>query len=157
MNIQLILFNVILGISSTSCMHQNNRGNNEANITSEVQKQRIEKIQLTERTRGFSKSIVLTSASKMVNTNEVIDNSKTAPSEWKNISKLAESISLSKIADLPSPTTGRHSDRALAATIIITSNGTDYTSGSFDSGYPPKELEALYNAIMGTQSEKKAP
>ncbi|MBB6330815.1 HD-GYP domain-containing protein (c-di-GMP phosphodiesterase class II) [Chryseobacterium sediminis] len=154
MNIQLILFNIILITSATSCVHKNNSENSATNITNAVQQQKIEQIQLAERTRGFSKSIVFTPSLKTTNTNEEIVNAKISSAEWKAVSKFAETLDLSKISDLKSPTTGRHSDRAMAASIIITSNGKEYTSSSFDSGHPPKELEALYNAINGTEKAK---
>ncbi|WP_426482428.1 hypothetical protein [Chryseobacterium sp. R2ACT005] len=154
MNIQLILFNIVLITSATSCVHKNSSENSTTTITTVVQQQRIEQIQLAERTRGFSKSIVFTPSLKTTNTNEDIVNAKVSTAEWKAVSKLAETLDLSKISDLKSPTTGRHSDRAMAASIIITSNGKEYTSSSFDSGHPPKELEALYNAINGTEKTK---
>ncbi|WP_142719819.1 hypothetical protein [Chryseobacterium rhizoplanae] len=75
-------------------------------------------------------------------------------SEWENISRQAEALNLSKISDLQSPTTGRYTDRALAATIIITSNGVTYTSATFDAGIPPKELEALYNTLQKPRQKK---
>lgn len=155
MKIQLILFNIILITSATtSCVHKNNSENTITNINAAVQQQKIEQIQLAERTRGFSKSILFTPSSKTTNTNEEIANAKISSAEWKAVSRLAQTLDLSKISDLKSPTTGRHSDRAMAASIIITSNGKEYTSSSFDSGHPPKELEALYNAINGTEKTK---
>lgn len=153
MNIQLILFNILLITSATSCIHKTNSENNTT-VTTAVQQQKIEQIQLAERTRGFSKSIVFTPSLKTTNNNEDIVNTKVSPAEWQAVSKLAENLDLSKISDLQSPTTGRHSDRAMAASIIITSNGKEYTSSSFDAGHPPKELEALYNAINGTEKTK---
>lgn len=155
MNIQLILFNILLITSATSCIHKSNSENSTTNVnTTTVQQQKIEQIQLAERTRGFSKSIVFTPSLKTTNNNEDIVNTKVSPAEWQTVSKLAENLDLSKISDLQSPTTGRHSDRAMAASITITSNGKEYTSSSFDSGHPPKELEALYNAINGTEKTK---
>ncbi|MCW1961536.1 hypothetical protein [Chryseobacterium viscerum] len=154
MKIQLILFNIILITSATSCVHKNNSENTITNINTAVQQQKIEQIQLAERTRGFSKSILFTPSSKTTNTNEEIANAKISSAEWKAVSRLAQTLDLSKISDLKSPTTGRHSDRAMAASIIITSNGKEYTSSSFDSGHPPKELKALYNAINGTEKTK---
>lgn len=153
MNIQLIIFNILLITSATSCVHKTNSENNTT-VTTAVQQQKIEQIQLAERTRGFSKSIVFTPSLKTTNNNEDIVNTKVSPAEWQAVSKLAENLDLSKISDLQSPTTGRHSDRAMAASIIITSNGKEYTSSSFDAGHPPKELEALYNAINGTEKTK---
>ncbi|MDR4951164.1 hypothetical protein REB14_03065 [Chryseobacterium sp. ES2] len=149
MNIQLILFNIILATSATSCMHKNNTENNTSNISSAVQQQKIEQIQLIERTRGFSRNIVFTPSSKESNINEEITTTKISPAEWQTVSRLAQTIDLSKISDLKAPTEGRHSDRAMIASIIITSNGKEYTSSDFDSGRPPKELEALYKIING--------
>lgn len=150
MKLQIILMHFIFIFLNTGCIHQNK--NNSKKITAEAKQEKIEKIQLTEQTRGFSESIVIIPASKATASNgkEPV-NTPLSTSEWENISKLAEALDLSAISNLTSPTTGRHSDQALSATIIITSNGTTYTSASFDAGHPPKELEALYNAIQKTK------
>lgn len=154
MNIQLILFNIILATSATNCMHKNNSENNTQNISSAVQQQKIEQIRLTERTRGFSRDIVFTPSSKETNINEENTTTKIPPAEWQMVSRLAQTIDLSKISDLKAPTEGRHSDRAMIASIIITAGGKEYTSSDFDSGRPPKELEALYKAINGPVTTK---
>lgn len=152
---QQILFNIILATSATSCMHNNNNNNNNtSNISSAVQQQKIEQIRLTERTRGFSRDIVFTPSSKESNINEEITTTKMSPAEWQMVSRLAQTIDLSKISDLKAPTEGRHSDRAMIASIIITAGGKEYTSSEFDSGRPPKELEALYKAINGPVTTK---
>ncbi|WP_426479068.1 hypothetical protein ACP3T3_06355 [Chryseobacterium sp. CBSDS_008] len=154
MNIQLILFNIILATSATSCVHKNNSENNTANISSAVQQQKIEQIRLVERTRGFSRTIVFTPSTKESNINEEITNTQVSPAEWKAVSQLAETIDLSRISDLKAPTSGRHSDQAMEASMIIISNGKEYTSSSFDSGRPPKELEALYHAVNSSGKMK---
>ncbi|WP_137905564.1 hypothetical protein [Chryseobacterium sp. 2VB] len=154
MNIQLILFNVILATSATNCMHKNNSENNTPNISSAVQQQKIEQIRLTERTRGFSRDIVLTPSSKESNINEEITNTKISTAEWLAVSRLAQNIDLPKISELKSPTTGRYSDQAMISSMIITAGGKEYTSSEFDSGRPPKELEALYKAINGPVTTK---
>lgn len=151
MNIQLILFTIIIATSATSCMHKNTMENNTANISSSVQQQKIEQIRLTERTRGFSRNIVITPSSKESNINEEITNTKISPAEWQAVSRLAQTIDLSKISDLKSPTTGRYSDQAMISSISITSGGKEYISSNFDSGRPPKELEALYKVINGSK------
>ncbi|MGR3856929.1 hypothetical protein [Chryseobacterium indologenes] len=149
MNIQLILFNIILATSATNCMHKNNSENNIPNMSSTVQQQKIEQIRLTERTRGFSRDIVFTPSSKESNINEEITNTKISTAEWLAVSRLAQNIDLPKISELKSPTTGRYSDQAMISSMIITAGGKEYTSSEFDSGRPPKELEALYKAING--------
>ncbi|MGU3377576.1 hypothetical protein [Chryseobacterium sp. M5A1_1a] len=109
---------------------------------------------MSERTRGINQNSIFTS--KFIKTTSNEDSTQIAmpPSEWENISKQAEVLDLSKISSLQSPTTGRYSDQALSATIIITSNGITYTSASFDAGLPPKELEALYNTIQKPKNKQ---
>jgi hypothetical protein len=154
---QFIIINIITLISTISCINQNKNDINSKNLTQTIKQQKIEKIELTERTRGTNRSVVYTP--KLITATSNGDSTQTAlpPSEWENISRQAEALDLSKISDLQSPTTGRYSDRALSATIIITSNGVTYTSASFDSGIPPKELEALYNAIQKPKERQKRP
>ena len=110
-------------------------------------KQKISRIELKEQTRGTNRSITFDAGSIITSLNENISKSEISSSEWENIVKQASLIDLSKIASYESPTTGRFSDRALASTIIITSNGKTYQSASFDAGIPPKELEGLYRLL----------
>lgn len=110
-------------------------------------KQKISRIELKEQTRGTNRSITFDAGSIITSLNENISKSEISSSEWEDIVKQASLIDLSKIASHESPTTGRFSDRALASTIIITSNGKNYQSASFDAGIPPKELEGLYRLL----------
>ncbi|KQM62022.1 hypothetical protein [Chryseobacterium sp. Leaf201] len=110
-------------------------------------KQKISRIELKEQTRGTNRSITFDAGSIITSLNENISKSEISSSEWENIVKQTSLIDLSKIASYESPTTGRFSDRALASTIIITSNGKTYQSASFDAGIPPKELEGLYRLL----------
>ncbi|MDC8101704.1 hypothetical protein [Chryseobacterium rhizosphaerae] len=154
-----ILINFIFIFSIISCINQNKGKNNGKNLTINTKQWKIEKVQLIEQTRGVNDSVTFTATSKVYTSNNADPtNSSISPSEWESISKQAEALDLSAISKLQSPTTGRYSDRALAATIIITSGGTIYTSATFDSGHPPKELEALYNEIQKpTRILKKKP
>lgn len=130
---------------TTGCISLNKKNNNESN---QVQrKEIINKIELTEQTRGTNRLITFNENTLGVNLN---GNNKTSPftsSEWKTITQEALLIDLEKISTYESPTTGRHSDAALASTIIITSNGKTYNSATFDSGRPPAQLQALYNKL----------
>ncbi|UHO37666.1 hypothetical protein H5J24_18750 [Chryseobacterium capnotolerans] len=149
---QFILINFIFILLNLSCNHHNKNGNIEKKSTETSQRKKIEKIQLTEQTRGSRSTVTFTPTSKTDSFNGEISNSPMSSSEWERILSKAAALDLSKISTYPSPTTGRYSDQAMEATFIITSNGTAYTSASFDSGNPPKELEALYNEI---QPQKK--
>lgn len=155
MRLLFIIINAILITLNISCFHQNKTENNEKKSTKTTQQNKIEKIQLTETTRGINRNSILTPISKIAVYNGDSTKSAMLPSEWNNIARQAEALDLSKISDLQSPTTGRFSDQALSSTFIITSGGTSYTSATFDAGRPPKELEALYNAIVGSKGNRK--
>ncbi|MEI7487029.1 MAG: hypothetical protein WCJ72_06390 [Chryseobacterium sp.] len=71
--------------------------------------------------------------------------------------KQAATIDLSKISLLESPTTNRYSDRALSSSISIISNKENYQSSDFDAGNPPKELNILYNTLIGSSKETRKP
>jgi len=154
MKTQFIIINIISILSTIGCVNQNKNNINSKNLTKSEKQQKIEKIELTERTRGNNRSIVYTPNLINATLNGDSTQSTMSLSEWENISRQAEALNLSKISDLQSPTTGRYTDRALAATIIITSNGVTYTSATFDAGIPPKELEALYNTLQKPRQKK---
>lgn len=147
----IISVNIILVLSSIHCQNQSKSGSTEKNLTINTQQAKIEKIELTEQTRGFHTTIILTPQSKTTSFNGEENKSPISPSEWKNISQQAAAIDLSKISTLEAPTSGRHSDQAMISTLIITSNGTTYTSANFDSGNPPKELKPLYDEFQRKQ------
>ncbi|WP_160137554.1 hypothetical protein [Chryseobacterium sp. c4a] len=155
MRIFSTLGSIILIISAICCANQNKNESNIAKSTNTSQQQKIEKIQLTERTRGINHNSIFTPTYKISISND--DSTKYAmnPSEWEQIARQAGALDLSKISSFKAPTTGRYSDQALSATLIITSGGTTYTSAIFDAGYPPKELEALYYTIQQPKGNKK--
>jgi hypothetical protein len=141
--------NIILVLSSIHCQNQSKNGNIEKNVNKQHTK--IEKVQLTEQTRGFHTTITLTPKSNTAFFNGEESNKPMSSSDWNRISQKAAAIDLSKIPTLQAPTSGRHSDQAMIATLMITSDGTTYTSASFDSGNPPKELKSLYDEFQRKQ------
>lgn len=141
-------FSIILVLSSIHCQNQSKSGNIEKNVIAKAQQSKIEKIELIEQTRGFHTTIILTPQLKTTSFNGEENKLPMSSSEWESLSKQTAAIDLSKISTLQAPTTGRHSDQAMIANLIITSNGTTYTSANFDSGNPPKELEGLYRHIQ---------
>ncbi|KFF27430.1 hypothetical protein IW16_09425 [Chryseobacterium vrystaatense] len=154
----IALINLIFIISNTGCFPQQKteKPGNKSTITMKIEK--IEKIELAENTRGINQQVTFTSDSKTVVYNGEKTTYPVSSVEWKNIVQEAEVIDLPKIAGLESPTTERYSDQALSAVITITSNGKIYTSGTFDDGRPPKQLEALYKQMTNPKgSPKKKP
>ncbi|ASK29760.1 hypothetical protein CEY12_06410 [Chryseobacterium sp. T16E-39] len=154
----ILLINIIFIISNVGCFHQSKNDNNGNKLTISKGRQKIEKVQLTEQTRGVNESSTFTSDFIISSLNGETTKSPISASYWLSISAQAEMLDLSKIANLQSPTTGRYSDQALSATIVITANGTTFTSASFDAGKPPRELEALYSEIKkGSVKTKGKP
>lgn len=157
MKLQFIIINIITILSTIGCVNQNKNDVNSKNLTKITKQQKIEKIELIERTRGTNRGVVYTPNLIIATLNGESTQTPMPISEWEKISRQAEALDLSKISGLQSPTTGRYTDRALAASIMITSNGVTYTSASFDSGIPPKELEALYNTLQQPKEKQKKP
>lgn len=141
----ILFFFILFNTNSTS---QQKKVIHKNNSTYTTQKSKIEKIELKEQTRGTNRIITFTPDSKIISLNGEITTMPLSSDEWQKITKSASSIELSKISSLSSPTTDRYSDRALASTITIFSQGKKYTSSTFDSGNPPKELEILYKKLQ---------
>lgn len=156
MKVHLILLAFISTVNIT-CISQKKTEKDDNNLNNIQKKYKIDKVELKEQTRGTNRVIIFKPNTITTSLNENISKSELSSSEWENIVKQASLIDLSKISSYESTTTGRFSDRALASTIIITSNGNNYESASFDAGIPPKELEGLYLLLQNkTRTIKKS-
>lgn len=108
----------------------------------------INKISLTELTRGTNRIYTIENGKVENSTNGNITSQKLSESEWLKISRIIEKIDTENISKLVAPSTKRYSDAALASTVIIYKNGKEYQSSGFDSGNPPAELKDLYTEIQ---------
>ncbi|MGU3375390.1 hypothetical protein [Chryseobacterium sp. M5A1_1a] len=147
MKTKSLLILTFITLLTTTCTSQQKPEISKNISTSNVQKLKIEKIELKEQTRGTRRFITFTPTSKVVSLNGEVTTFPLSSNEWKNITEQANQVELSKISALQSPTSARFSDGALSATVLITSDGQTYISSSFDAGVPPKELEKLYKVI----------
>lgn len=136
-----------LGLLSQQCTGQKKSKATTTQNNTKVSQTAIEKIELEEMTRGTRKSLVITPTSKNISVNDAARKGSHSSAEWTNIVRAAESIDLAKISSYEAPTTDRFHDGALAATVKIHKNGKVYTSQTFDSGRPPKELASLYKLL----------
>ncbi|NIF03870.1 hypothetical protein F3J23_00285 [Chryseobacterium sp. Tr-659] len=143
-----LLIVTFLILSNTNCTSQNKTEINKNNLTNTTQKSKIEKIELKEQTRGTRRITTFSPGLKIFSLNETVTHSPLSVDDWKRISEQAGQIELSTISNLKAPTSSRFTDAALASSISITSDGKVYTSSTFDSGVPPKELEKLYKEII---------
>lgn len=158
MNYKLLIALIPLVLCNMNCTSQQ-KGSLGTIASNDVQKKsRIEKIEITEQTRGTNRLISFTPGSKTTSVNGTVSVDVLSAAAWENIVKQAELIDLDKIASLKSPSEGRFGDRAFASTILVTSGGKTYESSTFDSGVPPKELESLYRELfVEIKSKQKLP
>ncbi len=147
MNFKTLYILVVSFFSFVSCLPNKNNVQLHNSSTTADSRTMIQKIELTEKTRGTHRLIIFTENSLTI----ILNGNKTtlplSSSNWKYIFQDAEPIALEKISSYKSPTTKRYSDAALTSKIIITVNDKTYNSADFDSGKPPKELEALYTTL----------
>lgn len=136
-----------VAILSLQCTAQEKEKSAATNTTTKLTKQTVQKVELEELTRGTNKVLVFTSDSKNVTHNGTETKRNFSGTEWDQVVKAINAIDLEKIDTYEGPTTARFYDGALAATIRIHKDGKVYTSQSFDSGQPPKELAALYKLL----------
>ncbi|OCK52443.1 hypothetical protein BA768_12710 [Chryseobacterium sp. CBo1] len=126
------------------------------NISTDKSSTVIEKISLSELTRGTNRIFTLTNGKLETSLNGNSKTEEITQDNWAKISEAAEKINLEGISKLESPSTKRYSDAAFASFITITKNGTEYQSSEFDAGNPPVELNNLYDEIKKVIETKKS-
>ncbi|MGG5210093.1 hypothetical protein ACQWU4_14280 [Chryseobacterium sp. MIQD13] len=156
MNIRLLITFISIVLCNVNCTSQQKGNSGESASNTAQKKSKIEKIEVTEQTRGTNRLITFTPGSKTTSLNGNVSVSALSTADWAAIVKQAEIINLDQIASFKSSSEGRFSDRALASSILITANGKVYESSSFDAGRPPKELEGLYMALFKDTKAKPA-
>ncbi|SIS95041.1 hypothetical protein SAMN05421796_10763 [Chryseobacterium piscicola] len=121
----------------------------------EAGKLSVQRISLSERTRGTNRLFTITSDNVETNMNGTITSKSLSSGSWKMISDKIAQLNLNELQSYQSPTTKRYSDAALASQITIEKDGKTYGSSDFDSGNPPEELKDLYLSIQNTVGIKK--
>lgn len=158
MKLKITFIAFILLLISLSCMQKKQIANSE-NVSAQKNDQiGIEKIELSEQTRGTRRLISINHEALSVDLNGNKSTSKITNNDWLQIVEKVKQIDLEKLSTYPSLTTGRFSDAALASGISITAKGKIYRSVEFDSDQPPVELKSLYELIKkstaGSQNVK---
>ncbi|WP_131707626.1 hypothetical protein [Chryseobacterium angstadtii] len=148
MNYKLLIALIPLVLCHMNCTSQQ-KGSSDAITSNGVQKKtKIQKVEITEQTRGTNRLITFTPGSKTTSVNGNVSVDVLSAAAWESIVKQAEMVNLDKISSLAAPSEGRFGDRAFASTILITADGKVYESSTFDSGVPPKELDSLYRELF---------
>lgn len=116
----------------------------------------VEKISLSERTRGTNRSFTFSDKKLETSINGNITVNELSSLDWTKINSFTEKINLEEISKLEAPSTKRYSDAALASEIAIFKDGKEYNSSAFDSGNPPLELKNLYEELQRIIETKKS-
>lgn len=141
----LLSLTSFLGCKTTQLDNDNVEKNNtteQMKINSDISKV-IYKIY----TRGYQKKYTLTPTDIIISENEIEKTSKISPEKW---SKIIEKMNHQWVEEAPSvepPTMNFTSDSDKASVLIITMNGSDYSSKTFDMKTPPKEFKELIENI----------
>ncbi|MCX8525715.1 hypothetical protein OF897_17510 [Chryseobacterium formosus] len=143
-----IITSTILSLTILSCKPKA--------VSSEKSISKVEKISLSERTRGTNRTFTLSNGKLESSINGIINNKEISQNDWSKTTDFADKIKLEEISKLEAPSTKRYSDAALASIITITKNETEYQSSAFDSGNPPAELKSLYVEIQKLIETKKS-
>lgn len=153
---KLLIILTVISFFNINCVSQKKEYSNKSPSQAGPQKYQIEKIELSEETRGTHRIFTITPTSKTTSVNGTSTTAVMSSTEWENIIKQVQEIDLAKISSLESPTTNRFSDRALSSSILIVTPEKRYQSSQFDAGIPPKELENLYRILIkGNQKPSK--
>lgn len=146
---------LFLALSTLLLLHCNAQKNTDSSNakTEKSLDHHFQKIELEEMTRGSRRMIVITPNTKEVEINRKISSFKTTETEWKRLQELITQLNPEKMESFTPPTNKRFYDGAMAATIRVNVDGTDYSSQTFDAGNPPKPLAALYRKLISSFKE----
>jgi len=78
---------------------------------------------------------------------------KTPKKDWDVILNLLDQININEIENLDRPSEISSTDRAMAASILITFKNKTIESSFFDDGNPPKELKKIVAKLLSLVSE----
>lgn len=101
--------------------------------------------------RGYFKSMSFENSQLLFSNDinrEKIDTLSIRQNEWNELIEIIKHIDLKSIENLKAPTDKRLYDGAPHCTLSITMKNKDYTTPSFDEGFPPKEIEPLVNKML---------
>ena len=108
-------------------------------------------IEYTATTRGFYTQVIIKNGTLSIQKdrdhNAPIETIVCSEEELKALNTLLKEIDLEKLSIYEGPTKKRLYDGAAIANLKITWSGNDYSTPSFDHGYPNSNIEAFVNTI----------
>lgn len=119
-----------------------------------AQTEMIENITFKSNTRGGQRLIEVSKSSIAFTNNGSTETSELSTSEWDSILTTLSEIKLQNLENLNPPSDGRARDAAWHSTIIIiTTDGNEYSTTSFDNAKAPAELEDLMKILVKLDKE----
>jgi hypothetical protein len=122
-------------------------------ITETVSKTNQEDVMITYQafSRASFEKISITKQSVIITYDKNLKDLKTykcPEKEWNELIALLNAIDTKSLPDLKAPTDKRLFDGAAHASLILLQNENEITCGTFDHGFPPKDIEALVNKVL---------
>lgn len=119
----------------------------------------IQAVEFSSATRGYSETVRITPDSVYVQQHGREGNNSSqraiTKDQWEEIRNSLKGVKISKIGNMQAPSQERARDAALHSNLIITtSNGSTYTSSTFDDHAAPKPLQPLMKAVLSLKQSK---
>jgi hypothetical protein len=109
-------------------------------------------IEYVANTRGFYQKITIQNknvySNSDRNSNKLGESKAISDADWKELVSLFEKLELDSLSTYKDPTQKRFYDGAAIANLNITYKGKEYSTVSFDHGFPPIEIENLVNKVV---------
>lgn len=116
------------------------------------------KIEYEANTRGFYEKIIIQNqtitVSKDRDGNDKPVGKKISDADWKALTGFFNEVNLAEMPNLKAPTEKRFYDGAPIAGLKITYKDKDYTSSSFDHGFPPAQIKKLVDKIVSLTEQE---
>ena len=145
-----ILLTILITFASCKCQKKTIENSTETSTNSQKVAMDVKYV-YEANTRGYFQKIVIENQQVFVvsdrNSKELGTGTKIKDSDFKELNNYLNSIKLDDLATYKDPTQKRFYDGAAIANLKIISNGKEYTTMSFDNGFPPIEIEKLVNKI----------
>lgn len=116
------------------------------------------KIEYEANTRGFYQKVIIQnqtiSVSKDRDGADKPVAKKISDADWKELTAFFNEVNLAELPNLKAPTEKRFYDGAPIGGLKITYKDKDYTSSSFDHGFPPAQIKKLVDKLMSLTEQK---
>lgn len=128
----------------------------QENVTADTQTGM--KIEYEANTRGFYEKVIIQnqtiSVSKDRDGADKPVAKKISDADWKALTSLFNEVNLAEMPSLKAPTEKRLYDGAPIAGLKIIYKDKDYTSSSFDHGFPPAQIKKLVDKIVSLTEQE---